>query len=69
MGEKRGGAVPFSQTAAAGTTSNTMWPGQGLLPYQVALSSFPPFAHNRHGPRTGEGLHPLFWEGLGPHHI
>jgi len=32
---------------------NTMWPGQGLPPHQVASWSIQPFGHNRHGPKIG----------------
>jgi len=44
MGWKEGAAVPLS--SGAGTPSNTMWQGRGLLPDQVAFSSIKPFGHN-----------------------
>jgi len=37
-----------------------MWPGLGLLPYQVASSSSQLFGHNRHGLKIGGG-------DVGPH--
>jgi len=46
-----GAAVPLWRRA--GTPSNTMRPGRGLLPYKVASSSIQPFGHNKHGPKTG----------------
>jgi len=50
---RAGAAVPLSR--GAGTPSNTMCLGRGLLPYQVASSSIQPFGHNRHGPKIGWG--------------
>jgi len=53
-GPKRGGAAVLL-SRRDGALSNTMWPGRGLLPYQVESSSVQPFGHNRHGPKIGWG--------------
>ena len=45
--------MPLSRRA--GTPSNTIGLGRGLLPYQVACSSIQPFGHNRHEPKIGWG--------------
>jgi len=63
--KRKGAAVPLSR-GGAGSPSNTMWPGRGLLPYQVASSSIQPFGHKRHGPKIG-GCAPLGERKLGPH--
>ena len=52
-GQKRQGRLLCPFRCRAGSPSNTMWPGRGLLPYQAASSSIQPFGHNRHGPKTG----------------
>ena len=51
-----GAAVPLWRRA--GTPSNTMRPGRGLLPYKVASSSIQPFGHSRHELKT-EGCAPF----------
>jgi len=40
--------------------SNTMWPGQGLSPYQMVSWSIQPFDHNRHGLKIGGCCAPFF---------
>ena len=51
-GPERGGLL--CPSGGAGSPSNTVWPGRGLLPCQVTTSSIQPFGHNyRHGPKIG----------------
>jgi len=60
MGRKVGGCcAPFH--GGAGTPFNTMSPGWGLPPYQVASWSIQPFGHNRHGLKIG-GCAPFLGE-------
>ena len=51
MGQKEGRLLCLS--GGAGSPSNTVWPGRGLLLYQVTSSSIQPFGHNGHGPKIG----------------
>jgi len=52
-GPKREGRLLCPFRGGAGSSSNTMWPGRGLLPYQAASSSIQPFGYNTHQPKTG----------------
>jgi len=66
MVRKGGAAVPISRRA--GTPSNTMWLGGGLLPYQVASSSLHPssrLATTDMGRKLGGGGCAFFSEGSG----
>jgi len=60
--ENWGLLCPFG---GVGSPSNTMWPGPGIPPCQVAFYSIQPFGHNRHGPKVGAAV-PLSGE-LGLH--
>jgi len=55
-----GGGEPYPHLAQCGLD-------QGPPPCQVPPWSIQQFGHNRHGPKIGEGLSPIFWEGMGSH--
>jgi len=64
--EKWGAAVPPFWGGGAGSTSNTMSPGHGLPPYQVASWSIQPFGHNTWAKNWEEGCNPLGEGGWSP---
>jgi len=65
-GPKRGGLLCPLSREELGPHLTQRGLGRGLLPYQVAASSFQLFGHNRHGPKIWWGLH-LFSGGAGSH--